>query len=389
MSDRPEAAPAPPRVAIIVEGSNAYGRGLLIGIRRFVHEHGPWVLFMPEHGRGMPPLDAIRRWRGEAMIARIETPGLADAIRDLRGERELHLVDVSAAGLIPGTPCVETDDRAIGRLAALHFQQRRFSSFAFVGDERFRWSRNRCQAFIEAVGDSGPVAVYNADSETGTNGELAAWLRAIPKPVGLLACYDVRGREVIDACRDSGLTVPDEVSVLGVDDDPLLCSLASTPMSSIIPDAEGAGWRAADVIARLLAGERLDRDLWLLPPIGLTQRQSTATIATDDPIVAAALQHIREHACRGIKVGDVARALETTRHVLTSRFLKHTGHSPHEEILRVQFRQVETLLLETELPLAEIASRAGFRHAEYMTVAFRRRYGMPPSHWRRSRQRPA
>jgi len=271
VSDRPEAAPAPPRVAIIVEGSNAYGRGLLIGIRRFVHEHGPWVLFMPEHGRGMPPLDAIRRWRGEAMIARIETPGLADAIRDLRGERELHLVDVSAAGLIPGTPCVETDDRAIGRLAALHFQQRRFSSFAFVGDERFRWSRNRCQAFIEAVGDSGPVAVYNADSETGTNGELAAWLRAIPKPVGLLACYDVRGREVIDACRDIGLTVPDEVSVLGVDDDPLLCSLASTPMSSIIPDAEGAGWRAADVIARLLAGERLDRDLWLLPPIGLTQ----------------------------------------------------------------------------------------------------------------------
>ena len=170
--------------------------------------------------------------------------------------------------------------------------------------------------------------------------------------------------------------MPDDVAVLGVDDDPLLCSLASTPLSSIVPDAEGAGWRAAELIDRLLQGAHLQRNLWLLPPLGLTLRQSTAS----------ALRFIREQACRGIKVSDVAEAVGTTRHVLAGRFLKLTGHSPHEEIVRVQFRQVETLLIDTDLSLAEIAARTGFRHAEYMTVAFTRRYGRPPSRWRKAQR---
>ena len=383
----------PPRIAILIEGSNAYGRGLLTGIRRFLHEHGPWVLFVPEHGRGTPPLDAVRRWQGDGMIARIETPEIAAAVNDARRRQHLALVDVSAAGLAPDAPCVETDDAAIAALAVKHFRQRKFTNFAYVGDARFRWSQNRGDAFAQELAGLAPVHRFDADQAAtdggtaGDGGALATWLRGLPKPVALFAGYDARGRQVIDACRDIGLSVPDDVAVLGVDDDPLLCSLASTPLSSIVPDAEGAGWRAAELIDRLLQGAHLQRNLWLLPPLGLTLRESTATIACDDPIVTGALRFIREHACRGIKVSDVAEAVGTTRHVLAGRFLKLTGHSPHEEIVRVQFRQVETLLVDTDLSLAEIAPRTGFRHAEYMTVAFTRRYGTPPSRWRKARRR--
>lgn len=380
-----------PRIAILIEGSNAYGRGLLTGIRRFLHEHGPWVLFVPEHGRGTPPLDAIRRWEGDGMIARIETPAIAAAVNDARRRQPLAVVDVSAAGLMPEAPCVETDDAAIAALAVKHFRQRKFTNFAYIGDSRFRWSQNRGDAFAHELAGIAPVHRFDADQTVPTgeteDAALTGWLRGLPKPVALFAGYDARGRQVIDACRDAGLSVPDDVAVLGVDDDPLLCSLASTPLSSIVPDAEGAGWRAADLIDRLLHGAQLPRNLWLLPPLGITQRQSTATIACDDPIVAASLKFIREEACHGIKVSDVAKAVGTTRHVLAGRFLKQAGHSPHEEIVRVQFRQVETLLMDTDLSLTEIAARTGFRHAEYMTVAFNRRYGTPPSRWRKAQRR--
>jgi LacI family transcriptional regulator len=176
--------------------------------------------------------------------------------------------------------------------------------------------------------------------------------------------------------------VPDEVAVLGVDDDDLLCGLASPPLSSVIPDAVGAGRVAARLLDRCMQGERLDRDEWLLPPLGIAMRQSTDVLAVDDGLVVAAVRHIRDHAWRGLKAADLAAVLRTSRRVLESRFVAIIGHTPHEEIARVQFRRVEQLLRETDLPLAAIADRCGFRHPEYMTVAFTRRHGMPPSRWR-------
>jgi LacI family transcriptional regulator len=180
--------------------------------------------------------------------------------------------------------------------------------------------------------------------------------------------------------------VPDDVAVLGVDDDAVLCGLASPPLSSVIPDAPGAGRLAAELLEALLRGERLERHEWLLPPVGIATRQSTDALAINDELVVAAVRHIREHACEGIKVADLAGALGAGRRTLESRFTRRVGHTPHEEIARVQFRRVEQLLAETDLPLATIAARAGFRHTEYMTVAFTRRHGVSPSRWRRARR---
>ena len=385
-ASRRAAVPSSPRVAVLIETSNAYGRGLLEGIHRHLRENEPWTILLPEHGRGMPPLEMLARWKGDGIIARIETPAIAAAIKRLRRGRPLAVVDVSAGRLLDGVPYVETDDAAIARLAAEHFIERDFRHLAFLGDDRFRWSDNRRDAFVAAARDRS-AAVYEprGRSRDGAKEDEAieAWLAALPKPIGLFACYDIRGRQAVEACRRAGLAVPDEVAVLGVDDDAVLCGLTSPPLSSVIPDAIGAGRRAAELLGALLRGERLDRDEWLLPPVGIATRQSTDVLAIDDELVVAAIRHIREHAYAGIKVAEVVRALGVSRRVLESRFLRRVGHTPHEEIARVQFRRVEQLLAETDLPLATIAARTGFRHPEYMTVAFTRRHGMSPSQWRR------
>ena len=386
---RRPASPPSPRVAILVEASNAYGRGLLAGIHRHLREHGPWTVLLPEHGRGTPPLEMLARWQGDGVIARIETEAIAAALDRLRRRRPLAIVDVSAARLLDGVPYVETDDRAIARRAAEHFIERDFRHLAYLGDERFRWSDNRRAAFMAAAGPERTVAVFAPPRRGRSRGDdeaIEAWLVSLPKPVGLFACYDVRGRQALEACRRAGLSVPDQVAVLGVDDDELLCGLASPPLSSVIPDAAGAGRRAAELLEALVRGERPEREECLLPPLGIAMRQSTDVLAIDDELVVAAVRHIREHACAGIKVADLERALGTGRRTLEARFRRRVGHSPHEEIARVQFRRVEQLLAETSLPLAAIAARAGFRHTEYMTVAFTRRHGVSPSRWREARR---
>lgn len=392
-----------PRVAVLIEASNAYGRGLLEGIHRHLREHEPWTILLPEHGRGTPPLAWLRRWRGEGVIARVETPAIATILGRLRRSFGIPVIDVSAARFLPDIPYVETDDVAIAALATQHFLERGFRNFAFLGDRRFRWSDNRCRAFGAAVASRGfPLEVFDGPTGRGrprgvgarreTEGEpvddtgrIEAWLSSLPKPVAVFACYDNRGRQALEACRRVPLAVPDDVAVLGVDDDRVLCELSSPPLSSVVPDAIGAGRLAARLLESLMAGASLDRDEWLLPPLGLSARQSTDVLAIDDPLVAAAVRFIRDNASSGIKVADVAGRLRVSRRVLESRFARRLGRTPHDEIGRVQFRRVEQLLLETDLSLAAIAQRAGFRHAEYMTVAFARRHGVPPSVWRKDR----
>jgi LacI family transcriptional regulator len=380
----------PRRVAVLIEASNAYARGLLAGIHRHMREHEPWTVFLPEHGRGAPPLGRLAHWQGDGIVARIETAAIARAVDQLRRERRLPVVDVSAARLIADVPYVETDDAAIARLAAAHFAERGFRRFAFLGDDRFRWSTNREEAFAAAVVALGhsiqvfaPRGRRAAAAAGDDDAQIEAWLTGLEKPVALFACYDVRGRQALDACRRAAIAVPDEVAVLGVDDDEVLCELASPPLSSIVPDAVGAGREAAVILDRLMDGGAAGGTEWLLEPLGITTRRSTDVVAIDEPLVAAAMRYIRDHAERGIKATDVARALGISRRVLETRFARRVGHTPHDEIARVQMRLVEGLLRETDLPLATIAARAGFRHPEYLTVAFTRHHGTPPSRWRR------
>ena len=376
-------------VAVVVETSNAYGRQLLAGIYDHVCERDHWCTFLPEHGRGRPPLAELEAWRGDGIIARIETDEIARVVERLG----LPTVDTSAARLLPDLPYVETDDARIARLAADHFIDEGHAAFAFCGDSRFRWSEHRRGHFVAELGRTGrsahlfDVAAGGRSGGTERHQRLADWLAGLPRPVAVFAAYDALGRQVIDACHRGGLAVPDDVAVLGVDDDELLCALVTPPLSSVITDGRGAGRLAARLLDRLLAGHDVPTE-HLVAPVGVAIRRSSDALAVGDPDVAAAVSFIRDNVHEGLKAGDVAAATGQGRRGLEHAFQRRLGRSIHDVIQRVQFRRVEHLLRNSDLKLAVVARRCGFRHAEYMTVAFTKRYGLSPSAWRQ-RYRPA
>lgn len=373
-----------PQIALLIETSNAYARGLLRGVMAYIREHRPWSLHLSEHNRGDKPPGWLRKWHGDGIIARIENPAIAEALRPLK----MPIVDMSAARLIPALPWFETDDAAIASLAAEHLLERGFKHFGFCGERRFNWSNWRCEHFQNFVRSAGHAcSVYtprkrNSPKDEDEVSDIAAWIQTLPKPLGVMACYDLRGQQVLDACRQLGVAVPDDVAVIGVDNDDLLCELASPPLSSVIPNTHRTGYEAAALLDAMMSGKRATGETHLIPPLGIETRQSTDTLAIEDRHVARAVHYIRRHACDGIKVQDVLKAVPHSRRLLESRFKKFIGRTPHEEILRVQLDRVKQLLTETALSLEDIAERSGFAHVEYLSVVFKREVGMPPSKFR-------
>ncbi len=386
---RPSPVPSRRRqVALLIETSNAYARGLLQGIVHYIREHRPWSFHLMEQGRGDDPPAWLAAWQGDGIIARIETPRIARAVR----RAGLPTVDVSAARLVPELPWVETDDAEIARLAAEHLLERGFKHFAFCGDARFNWSAWREEQFRARVAAAAQTLhVFKAPA--AATGDVAAeaaalrrWVTALPKPIGIFACYDIRGQQVLDACRGAGLAVPGDVAVLGVDNDALLCDLAAPPMSSVIPNTHRTGYEAAALLDRMMAGKTVRPVAHLIPPLGVAARQSTDVLAVDDREIARAVQFIREHACEGINVSDVLGAVPLSRRVLEQRFQRLLGRTPREEILHVRLGRVRQLLAETDLALYQIAERTGFEHVEYLSVVFKRETGKTPRDYRTAAQ---
>lgn len=374
----------PVKVALLIETSNAYARGLLRGIVSYIREHRPWSLYLSEHNRGDRPPSWLSHWDGHGIIARIENPAIAAALKHVSAP----IVDVSAARLIPSLPWFETDDGAIAHLAAEHLMERGFKHFGYAGDERFNWSKWRCEHFQNSLRAANyechvfPAERPGAEDHEKQVGDLAKWVRSLPKPVGILACYDFRGQQVMDACRRLGLAVPDEVAVIGVDNDELLCELSDPPLTSVIPNMHRTGYEAAALLDQMIAGKTARGETHLIPPLGIATRQSTDVLVIEDRNVARAVHYIRQNACNGIQVKDVLRVVPQSRTLLESRFKRLIGRTPHEEILRVRLNRVKELLVETDLSLDEIAERTAFNHVEYLSVAFRREIGIPPSQFR-------
>jgi LacI family transcriptional regulator len=198
----------------------------------------------------------------------------------------------------------------------------------------------------------------------------------------VLAAWDGRAVQVLQACRRIGVAVPDELAVLGVDNDELLCDLADPPLSSVATGILEIGSLAAELLSRMMAGERIPPGPRPVRPSGVVIRQSTDMLAIDDRPVSDALRFIRESAGRTICVEDVLRVVPLSRRVLESRFRRLVGHTPHEEIVRVRLRRVEELLIETDLPLKSIASRTGFPSVQYLICAFKQRNGVTPGRYR-------
>lgn len=369
-------------VALIVETSNAYARGVLAGIRKFAAERPRWSLYLAEHSRHETDFSWLAGWDGHGVLARIENDETARFIRELG----LPTVDLSAKRSAPELPCVETDDDVIARWGVEHFVERGLRHLAFCGDERFGWSVNRAAAFTEHARRRGAVPHAFALQPSGMRSQdrerLAGWLRRLPHPVGVLACYDIAGQEVLEACKVAGLRVPDEVAVIGVDNDELFCNLTSPPLSSIQPDTMRTGYLAAEMLDAMMAGRTLEPGVRPIKPLRVVTRQSSDIFAVDDPLVGAALRFIRDRSDSAPTVAAVLRHVGLSRRALDSRFVRLLGRTVHAEIVRARMAHVAELLTSTDWTLPQIAERLAFGHSEYMSVMFKKHTGVAPGAYR-------
>lgn len=381
-----------PRVALLIESSRAYGRELLLGIASFLQTHGPWSVDHQERGLADGVPGWLRRWKGEGIIGRFETPEMVRRIQRLG----VPAVDLRGRFDISGVPLIETDDRAVVDQAIEHLSGRGLTRFAFCGFTGANYSERRLRYFRERLGDAAASDVFEGPSprHTGTLDieaeglthvkRLAHWVKGLPRPVGVFACNDIRARQILDVCRESGVSVPDEIAVIGVDNDEILCNLSYPPLSSVEPDARQIGYQAAALLEQMMHGERQTSMKRFLPPRGVVARASTAGLAVPDRLVAMALRHIRENACRGLQVDELLATLPLSRRALERRFRKYVRCSLKEEILRVRLNRVKQLLAETDYPLAAIARRTGFNYVEHLSSLFSDKVGETPGEFRRA-----
>ena len=379
-------SPHVPHVALLVETSLASGREILRGVAQYVREQGPWSLFHSPRGLEESVPRWLSTWKGDGVIARITHPALAKMLQKLN----VPVVDVLGLVADAGLPLVHVDDGEIARRAFSHFSQRGFRRFAYVGFAGENWSERRGETFLgEARKHDAAAATFEmtrAEIEStpweDRQDRLAKWLLALPKPVGLMVCSDQRGPDVLEACRRVGIQVPDEISIVGVDNDEPLCEVCNPPLSSVWPNHLGVGYEAAALLHRLMQGETPPEEPRLVVPRGLVTRQSSDVLAVGDPLVAAALRLIREEACAGISVDQIAQRVGASRSVLQRRFSGLLNQTIHDHLIEQRIKRAIELISNTGLPMLEIAERCGFKHQEYMGAVFRERCGKTPSQFR-------
>ena len=387
MASRSVPPSRPPHVALLIETSLASGRDILRGIARHAREQGPWSLYHAPRGLDESAPTWLRRWRGDGIIARVTSPALARLLRDTG----LPVVDV--LGRVAGTPfpLVHVDNAAIGRMGFAHLAERGFRRFAYVGIAGENWSDQRRDAFLaeaRAAGDApvvfaSPAGAREREPWEHRQERLAAWVRSLPRPVGVMVCSDQRGSDLLEACQRAGVPVPGDLAVVGVDNDEPLCEVCQPALSSICPDHQAVGFAAAARLAGLMTGGARGGPPHYVPPRRVVTRQSSDMLAVEDRAVAAALRRIRETACACPSVDEIARHAGTSRSVLQRRFRRLFGRSVHDQLLAERLKRATELVTGTGLPLAEIAERCGFRHQEYMGAVFRARLGRTPASMRK------
>lgn len=384
-----------PRVALLIESSRNYGRGILRGIARYAHTNGPWSCFAQERELHSGVPEWLRNWKGDGIIARIEDGRTARTLLKLGHP----VVDVLGNARFARVPGFDTDARTVARLAGDFFRRAGFHYFAYCGYKGIPFSDQREAMFRDYLALHGcKLEVFSTriplrrqghiqaieQSGLGTELAIAAWLRKQPRPLALFACNDIRAQQVLNACREHNIKVPEEVAVIGVDNDDVLCSLCEPQLSSIEPDTERLGYEAAALLDQMMKGVNRAATLMQIAPLGIVERASTDVVAIEDPITVSAVRFIRDHVCEGIAVKDVMAHVKRSRTDLEQRFRRWLKASVRTEILRRRMDRVCALLQQTNMNLDEIAKRSGFSTAAHLCRLFRTHLKQSPTEFRLS-----
>ena len=386
------------KIAVLGESSRASLRDVLRGIAGYARLHGPWRIYHYGNTSKAATLDELKCWGIQGVIAPIKSECQLKRFQQL----DLPVVDIVGQHGGDKVSASIIHQERVAQLAASHLLERGFKHFGYCGLDGVKYSIDRCKHFVSAIRSAGcetithtgPVIPRKKDFFSmelegllrQKDSAFIEWFGALPKPIGLMACNDIYARQVVDVCTEHGIAVPEEVAVIGVDNDDLVCELSDPTLSSVKTNSYQHGYEAAALLHRILEGEHDLVERVQVEPLGVVTRRSTDVLAITDSYIASALHFIRKHFRENITVNDILVHVPFSRSTLERRFMKIVGRSPKAEILRLQIEHVGELLSSTNFPLIKIARLSGFNYVGHMCEAFKDKTGFTPGQFRKSSQ---
>lgn len=379
-----------PRVTLLIETTHSYGRGLLRGIAEYSKIHGPWSFYREVPFYGHPRnqrsrLYKIQNEKPDGIIMREPNVHNIEVLMDLK----IPMI-ISPNLLNPKIPTIVTNAKMIGELAADHLLDRGFKNFAYCGFENMPWSLKRYDSFTQrielkrfkVVPILGSVTkILNPNRKDRM--KFIDFLKSLPKPLGVMVCNDDVGRAILEMCKSADIPVPEQIAVIGVDDDKLTCELTNPPLSSIALHSEKIGYETAALLDRLMQGEKMNGQIIFHDPSHVSMRQSTDVVAIDDPDVSKALSFIRQHFKDPINVDDVADSVVLSKRHLYKKFMESLGHSVHHEIKKTRCEHICRLLIDSDLSISQITMTLGFTGIEHISRYFHKETGVSLHEFRR------
>jgi LacI family transcriptional regulator len=383
------------RLLIISDFTESFAVKLLKGIVNYSRRKEQWVICrMPPAYKAQIGIPGVVKWAkdwgADAVIGQFEE---TDDV-GLFAKNGIVAVAQDFKKRFTTIPNITADYIGTGRMAARFYIDRGFRNFGFFGFNRVCWSDERCDGFrkeIEEAGFGDSFFEYNMQDIDRLwyyeRDKLREWLRTIPKPIGIMACDDNQGNNLIEACHSAGVKIPSEISVIGVDNDEMLCSLGSTTMSSIFVDIEDGGWKTAELIERMVSFPGAPVEDVVLRPVKIVGRMSTAAFATDDAQIQKAVQFIHRNYQKKISVKDVTAEVALSRRLLERRFKSVTGHTLYEYISDLKIKHFAEMLLSSGDQVTNIALSLGENDTKSISRRFKQIYGCTPHEWREKHQK--
>ena len=377
-------------ISLLFNANKVYDRQVIEGIGHYLQSSKvDWDVYLEEDF--LARLDHIEEWGGDGIIADFDDPAIQSALLNVK----VPVIGIGGSYSneqdYPDVPYVATDNYEVVKAAYEHLKKKGLERFAFYGfpaDQNHRWAVERERAMVKLCKDDGyDCSVYRGhptrpETWQYTMNRVTDWIQGLPNPVGIVSVTDARARHLLQACEHIGKLVPDSISIVGIDDDDIARYLSRISLSSVTQGCFEMGFQAARLLHRHLENPNLKNKRVLVPPAGVSERQSTDFKALKDPYVIQAMHYIRQNACRGIKVEQVLDYVGVSRSNLEQRFREERGHSIHTEIHNEKLAKACKLLAEESMSTNDVAQVCGYPSLQYMYAVFKKHYDKTPREFR-------